>query len=128
MKAVDRLLTKNLAHTAEIINTINGGMTQPVLKIERGQKEWLVNVRVPGVNVDHLKIEVRDNQLFLFHLITEPNTSDIQLPYLVAGMTLSRKIDFDAINAVYENGEIMIHLPTNETATGYEREIEIFKK
>jgi len=124
----DSILIKNLAHTAEIINTINGGMAEPVLKINKQGREWMVTLRIPGVNIENIKIEVKDNQLLVFHLINESNNSNIQLPHLVTALTISNKIDLDGIVAQYENGQIFIHLPLNEQATGYEREIEIFKK
>lgn len=124
----DSTLIKNLAHTAEIINTINGGMAEPVLKINRHGREWMVNLRIPGVEVENIKLEIKDRSLLVFHMISEGNDSQIQLPYLVTALTIGNKIDLDGIIAEYENGQIIIHLPMNEQATGYEREIEIFKK
>lgn len=128
MKAEDRILIKNLAYTAEIINTINGGMAEPAIKIRKEETEWLVRVKVPGVSVDNMKIEVKDHQMFLFHLIAEGNASDVEIPYLMAALTLSRKVDFDGIVAEYHHGELFIHLPLDEEANGYEREIDILKK
>lgn len=128
MRAEERVLIKNLAQTAEVINTINGGMSQPILKFRKSQNEWLVCVRVPGVDADKMRIEIRDGQMFLFHIISENNVADIDLPYLLAGFPLDRRVNCDGIIAEYENGELFIHLPLDETRNGYEREVEIFKK
>ncbi len=124
----DSKLIKNLAQTAEIINTINGGMAGPVLRISKNGREWLVNLRIPGVSIENIKLEIKDHQLLVFHLISEKNESDIRLPYLVTALNISHKIELDSISAEYERGQIFIHLPMNEEATGYEREIEIFKR
>jgi HSP20 family molecular chaperone IbpA len=128
MRVEDRMLIKNLAHTAEIVNTINGGMTEPVINIDKKETEWIVKVRVPGVSAEHLKIEVRDYEMFLFHIISEETTADIELPYLLSAIKLTSQVDFDGIMAEYQAGELSIHLPLDETASGYERDIEIFKK
>ena len=39
MRAEDRILIKNLAQTAEIVNTINGGMSQANMILEKGEDE-----------------------------------------------------------------------------------------
>ncbi|MEQ8470223.1 MAG: Hsp20/alpha crystallin family protein [Marinoscillum sp.] len=128
MKVEDRILIKNLAHTADIVNTINGGMTQANMEIEKSESEWLVEIKLPGVSAERMKIEVRNSQMFLFHLIADTNASEIELPYMVTALALDKRVDFDGIMAEYENGRLFIHLPLDEEASGYEREIEIFKR
>jgi len=128
MKAEDRVLIKNLAHTIEIINTINGGMVEPRVRIFKEESGWRVKVLVPGVDVDNIKLEVKNNQLLIFQLITEPNTSNIELPYLISALNLSPKVDQESIFAELDHKEIIILLPINEEASGYEREIDINKR
>ncbi|MEQ9305754.1 MAG: Hsp20/alpha crystallin family protein [Marinoscillum sp.] len=128
MKVEDRILIKNLAHTADIVNTINGGMTQANMEIEKHEKEWLVEIRLPGVSAERMKIEVKNNQMFLFHLIDDTNASDIELPYMVTALELDKRVDFNGIMAEYQEGRLFIHLPLDEEASGYERDIEIFKR
>ncbi|MFT6882731.1 MAG: HSP20 family molecular chaperone IbpA [Marinoscillum sp.] len=128
MKAADRVLIKNLAHTAEIINTINGGMSEPYIGIDKSPEQWTVNVKVPGMNPDRLRIEVRNLELSLFHMISEGNSSDIELPYLLASIQLTSSVDIDNILAEYERGQLSIHLPLDESTDGFEREVEIIKR
>ncbi|MFY0605516.1 MAG: Hsp20/alpha crystallin family protein [Cyclobacteriaceae bacterium] len=128
MKAEDRVLIKNLAHTAELVNTINGGMTEPIVNIEKLETEWLLSIRVPGINPDSLKIEIKDFELFLFNMILESNTSDHELPHMLAAVQLNGGVDVDGIMAEYEDGELLIRLPLDENTSGYERDVEIFRK
>ena len=128
MRVEDRILIKNLAQTAEIVNTINGGMTQANMLVEKGTEEWTVMVRVPGVSPERMKIEVRDGQLFIFHVLPDENAAHVELPFLLAALSLDKRVDFDGIMAEYEDKELYIHLPLDEEASGYEREIEIFKR
>ena len=128
MNVEDRILIKTLAHTADIVNTINGGMSQPNIDINKGEDEWTVRLRIPGVSAEKVKVEVKDNQLFIFHMMTENNHAKIQLPYLLTMVSLNSRVDLDGIVAEYENSELCIHLPMDGSASGYEREIEIFRR
>ena len=127
MTVEDKLVIKNLAQTAQVINTINGGMSQPIVSVSKGPEEWTIKARVPGVDADHMKIEVKDNYLYLFHLI-EDEQADMELPLMLAAISISNRVQYDLITAAYENAELEISLPLDQENKGYEREIDIFKK
>lgn len=126
MRVKDELLIKNLAHTAELINTLNGGMSQPVIRLKKDEDEWILRVRIPGVSIESLKIEVKEQHLFLFQMLKNDNLQ-IQMPYLISAMPLTEKIDKELISAEYRNGEVLIILPFDELKDGFHREIEIVK-
>jgi hypothetical protein len=128
MNVEDRMLVKNLAKTAEIVNTINGGMSQAKLHMKKESDEWLLRFKVPGVGPDNLKIEVRNSQLFIFQILGADNSSGIELPYLITSLVISPKIDFEGIIAEYDGEEICVHMPLDEMSDGHEREIEIIRK
>lgn len=127
MKLQDRLLIKNLAHTAELINAINGGMAQPKVQLEKSSQAWMLRMKVPGVSIENITIEVKDGFLFVFQNLSNDH-SDMELPYMIEMLNLTSKIDMDSIYAEYVSGEILIHLPFDEMASGFEREIEIIKR
>lgn len=127
MTIEDKILIKNLAQTADVVNTINGGMSQASFKLLKQENEWTVTVKVPGVDADHMKIEVKDDQMFIFQIIGD-DSARIKLPYLLTAFKISPRVNYDGILAEYENGEIFIHLPLDEMGDNYQREIDIFKK
>ncbi|MEP0367893.1 MAG: Hsp20/alpha crystallin family protein [Cyclobacteriaceae bacterium] len=127
MKVEDKLLIKNLANTAELVNTINGGMAEPHIILEKSDDYWLLVMKVPGVSIDNIKIEVKDGVLFVFQNL-ENKDAEIELPYMLEMLNLTTRIDIDAIYAEYDDGEILIHLPFDELASGFERDIEIIKR
>lgn len=127
MKLADKLLIKNLANTAELINTINGGMTQPKVHLIKSEEGWLLRMKVPSVSIDNITIEVKEGFLFVFQNLSN-RQSDFDLPYMIEMLNLTSRIDMDSIYAEYEEGEIEIHLPFDELASGFEREIEIKKR
>lgn len=128
MKMEERMLIKNLATTAEIINTINGGMAQPIIGLQKLEKEWNINVRIPSVNPDNLKIEIKDHELFLFQVFQEQVLGSIELPFLIAMIKVSNRVDLDNILAEYGEGNLSIHLPLDEKNNGYHREVDIIKR
>ncbi len=130
MKVEDKLLIKNLAQTAEIVNTINGGMSQAELLLDKGEEEWTAILRVPGVSPDRMRLEIRQGQLYIFHVLVAENENpdQVELPYLLAAVSLDKRIDFDRIIAEYEDNQLFITLPIDEEANGYERDIQIYKR
>lgn len=128
MTVEDKLLIANLAQTADIINTINGGMSQANLELSKYEDEWTVKVKVPGVSAERMKIEVKDNRMFIFQILPDTNAAEIELPYLLTAFSISSRVDYNRILAEYENGEIFIHMPLDEMGDSFEREIEIIKK
>jgi len=127
MKAKDKVLIKNLAATAEVVNTINGGMAAPQISVYKGKIEWTINAKVPGVSPENLKLEVKDNELFIFQMI-QNGFSKMEIPYMLIMINLSNRVEYDAITAEYEDGELFIVLPIDELSDGFFREIEIVKK
>lgn len=127
MIIADRMLTKNLALTADIINTINGGMARTEIKLKKSETEWNAVIRIPGVSFENIKLEIKDRHLHIFQTLDESNASEIQLPYLVSSILLSSKVDVDKIHAEFENSRLYVHLPITETPSGYQREIDIQK-
>lgn len=128
MKVADKMLIKHLANAAEVVNTLNGGMAEPRLHLERQEKEWLLHVRIPGVSAENLKLEIKDHQLFIFQMLTQHNVADVELPYLIAMLQIGQQVDLDEIVAEYEDGHLYVHMPVDEEASGYEREVSIVRK
>lgn len=42
----------------DFINTINGGMSEPAIQLEKGSDGFEVVVKVPGIEVEDLQLEV----------------------------------------------------------------------
>lgn len=127
MKVEDKLLIRNLATTAQLINGINGGMAQPHVRLEKTDSRWIERMKVPGVSIDRIKIEVKEGFLFVFQNL-HVEESNIELPYMIEMLNLSSQIDQEQIYAEYKNGEIIIHMPFDELASGFERNIEIIRR
>jgi len=125
---VDRNLIRNLASTADILNTINGGMSQTTIKIHSLENEWLIKVRIPGVDLENLRLEVLDNHLYIHQMMMIDDESLEKAPYVIAMIPLIRQINIEAISATFEGGWTHVRLPFDEMVDGFERQIKIERK
>lgn len=60
---------KHLLTTVDVLNTLNGGVTQPYLSFREEPTGRELRVRVPGVSKEMLQVEIKDNQLIVFYNI-----------------------------------------------------------
>ncbi|XOV92572.1 MAG: Hsp20/alpha crystallin family protein [Bacteroidota bacterium] len=125
---LDRNLTRHLAMTADVLNTINGGMSQTTINLKVLEHEWLVKVTTPGVELENLRLEVLDNHLYIHQMMEIEHDGPEKAPYVIAMIPLTRQINVEAISATFENGYTLIKLPFDEMVNGYERQIDITRK
>ena len=117
---------KQLLGTVDLLNTLNGGVSEPYLSYRERTDGREVRVRVPGVSKEMLHVEINNNQLNVFYLIPmETSGKQVYLPKEVMRQTLPYFIEIPAIQATYEDNELVINLPFNELANGYNRKIPI---
>ena len=125
-------ITRELLLTADVMNTLNGGMSQPVVHLSREQEGYVLHARVPGVEPGSMQIEIKNNQLFLFHHISTRN-GDLYdgidfIPYHIGYINIPFDVNITGIRAHYEHGELKVFMPFNELSNGYHKRITIEKE
>jgi HSP20 family molecular chaperone IbpA len=115
--------------TADLMNTINGGMSKPVIRMERLEKHYLIRVKVPGVTAENLVIEIKNNTIFLFHKVSV-HSNDLYkgsdfFPFTVGLMIIPFDVNIRGIQAHYEHNELQVIMPFNELSGGYFKRINI---
>jgi len=117
---------RNLLTTVDLLNTLNGGVSEPYLSFREEPTGRELRIRVPGVSKEMLQVEVHDNKLSVFyHIPMESSGKQLFLPKEVIKQTLPYFIDITGIQAAYEDNELVIKLPFNELSNGYNRKITI---
>jgi HSP20 family molecular chaperone IbpA len=106
---VDKELMHVLAQSADVVNTINGGMSVAHIKMHTLKDHYLITVRVPGVSEEALKLEMHEGNLFVFQQMTLD--TGLRIPYLVASITVSENVNKEAISANYEGRRLHIFMP-----------------
>ena len=131
MRFNDFHISKEILRKVDVLNTLNGGISKPTVIMLRQEKSYLVRVRIPGVDPEKMRVEVRNNKLFLFHDISIENIftdkePDI-IPFNIGYVLIPFDVNIKKIKALYEDNELMITMPFNELADGYQKRIEIDK-
>lgn len=123
---------REVLKTGDIANTLNGGISKPQLKLEKKPDHYLLKTRIPGVNVEKIRVEIMDKNLMVYHDIKFESLggsedAEMMVPHVVATCPLSPEIDFKNISASFEGKVLNVILPFNELKTGYNKNIEIKK-
>lgn len=117
---------KHILTTVDVLNTLNGGVSEPYLSYRERPDAREVRVRVPGVSKEMLQVEVNDNQLSVFyHIPMTSSEKQLYVPKEVLRQTLPYFIAIPGIHATYEENELVIELPYNELSNGYNRKVPI---
>lgn len=117
---------KNLISTVDLLNTLNGGVSEPYVSYRERPDGRELRIRVPGVSKEMLQVEIHDNTLNVFyHIPMETAGKRVFLPKEVIKQTLPYFVEITGIDATFEENELIVNLPYNELANGYNRKISI---
>ncbi|HEV7379416.1 MAG TPA: Hsp20/alpha crystallin family protein [Dyadobacter sp.] len=122
----------------DFINTVNGGMSEPAIQLERGSDGFEVVVKIPGIEVEDLQLEVvrgkkNSTSLKLFHLL--PIFSQKSLPAeeqwktvrFINTFVIPEGVSVENISARYDdsNRHLVLNLPYGDEQGDYRRIVDI---
>ena len=109
-----------------MLNTLNGGTSQPIINLKQYPTYRQIKIRVPGVKLDNVKIEINNNQLMIYYLVTViSQEKEIPLPKGLYNKSIPYFVDVHNIKATQEADALVVRLPFNELYNGYHRDIPI---
>lgn len=121
-----KLISNELLASIDVLNTLNGGITEPRITLKQFQDHREIRVKVPGVNEANLKVEIHNNTLSVFYSISlESDGTPIEVPKVVYNKPIPYFVDAARITATYEDGFLIVTLPFNEMSEGYHRKVSI---
>ena len=116
----------DLLTSVDVLNTIHGGVSEPQLEQQQDEFGRELHIRVPGINMKGIQVEVHNNTLSIFYFIPiMANNNMVQMPCLIYNKTIPYFIDTMKIQSHLEGEELIVELPFNESANGYHRKIEL---
>ena len=122
---MDKKQYLNLLTSVDVMNTVNGGRTEPVVKLAQLTNSREVRVKVSGINPEDIEVEINENRVEIFYLITvKTGGRDLEIPYSVYSKQQPYFIDVSKIVAQVEDGELVVTLPFNKLANGYHRRVK----
>jgi len=117
---------REILKSVDINNTLNGGRSEPQTSIKKLDNYYLLEAKVPGVEVDQLRVEIIDGKVIIHHpMAFEQALGDLTVPQVVAAFPITPKIDHKNITAHRIENKVEVIMPFNELADGYNRNIDI---
>ena len=104
-------------------------MTLPSVDVENHEDHYRVDVRVPGVSPDSLKVDIEGNRLIVSRLIEVKEGTEEGAPMKASNVIhvqpIPNDVDLDKIRANYDDKGLHVLLPHNSFANGYRKNVEI---
>lgn len=116
----------DLITSIDVLNTINGGVSEPQMNLVHYEDSREIRIKVPGIDLSDIKVEVHNNNLAIFYFIQIACVDRmIPFPKFVYNRNVPYYVDISRISARIEEEEIVVLLPFNQLANGFHREIRI---
>jgi HSP20 family molecular chaperone IbpA len=117
---------KDLITSVDVLNTINGGISEPYVSFRQHTAGREIHITVPGVGKDAMQVEINNNELSVYYLIpVESSGKLIQMPQVIHRQKVPHFIDANGIKASRTENELVVRLPFNKRANGHNRKIQI---
>ena len=114
----------NLIASVDVMNTLSGGRTEPVVKLAQFTDSREVRVKVPGIDPESIEVEINENRVeILYNMSVESLGKQVAIPYSVYNKQQPYFIDVSKIVAQVEEDELVVTLPYNQLANGYHRSL-----
>jgi HSP20 family molecular chaperone IbpA len=116
----------DLVTSIDVLNTVNGGLSEPQMNLNHFEEFREIRLKVPGIKKEDVHVEVHNNSLSIYYFLNMVSGEKlIQLPRFVYNKNVPYFIDISKINARLEQEELVVKLPFNRLANGYHKEITI---
>jgi hypothetical protein len=123
MKA-KRFVSEDLLMSIDVLNTLNGGVSEHQLALKQFPDHREVRVKVPGLNEENLKAEINDNILSVFYNFRiQSDKLRVEVPKVVYNKAIPYFVDAAKITAGFEDDVFVVTLPFNSLEKGYYSDI-----
>ncbi len=120
------LVSDEIIQSIDIANTLQGGLSEPIVKLSQHQEYRQIELKVPGVTEERMHVKIDNNQLVVyFERKIESRGAVIFVPYIVYNKLIPYFIEAKNIRAQFSEGVLIVQLPYNELANGYHLDIPI---
>lgn len=113
-------------------NTINGGLSEPIVNLEKGTDGYEVIVKAPGIESEDLQLEIVKDKMRLYHLLPifhQERESEEQWKTMrfISTLAIPDGVDVDNITARYdsEKRHLVLFLPFNHQQDDFRRKVDI---
>lgn len=121
-------LAREFIKIRDALFAINGGLSQFVVQQKKEDKCYNLVVKAPGVSDESIRVEIKDNNLFIYYLLrfaVEETESHLIPSYLIKSIEIPYDVDILNISADFHDDTLVVHMPFNPLAQGYQKNVDI---
>ncbi len=110
---------KDFVNHIDMLNTINGGASLTSVVVEEKEDNLTIRVSAPALEGDAYNLMLRGDQLIVYTTLSNNWLADVtantnKLPMFARTFDLPPFVNKEAIDAIYENGELRVILPITD--------------
>lgn len=123
MKAIENVFS-GTGGQIDLLNTLYGGSSMTTMDVQREEDRLVITLSAPSVKATAFNVLVEGNKLVIYTLLVsnshfqeDDNDAEGAIPQRLAVPMFLRVLDIpdfvnaDQIEALYEEGKVMVHLP-----------------
>lgn len=125
-------IPKEMLMHIDFNNTIHGGFSEPSVYQKKEENGYEVVVKVPGIEVDDLQLEIANGKMSLYHLLPifsheEEKEEQWKTIRFISTIVIPNDVDQDNISAHYDDTKrhLVMNLPFNHQQDDSRRKVEI---
>lgn len=121
-----KIISDELLYSIDVLNTINGGTSEPIVDLQQYENYREIKCAVPGLQDKALQVEIHNNFLSIYYKLSiESDGKEMQIPRVVYYKPIPYFIDVTKVSATVEDRFLHVILPFNELANGYHKKISV---
>ena len=99
------------------MSTITGGVSMTAISVEHDTQKLVIHLSAPGVEPESFHIFVKNDKLTIHSFLPESlerfleTKEETPVPIFQRVFDIPAFVDSEHIQAIYENGQINVHLP-----------------
>jgi hypothetical protein len=114
----------DLLTSIDVLNTLSGGISEPRVEYHQYVDRREIHINVPGVDNELIMIEINKNTLIIFYSIAIVSGNvTIPMPKVIYSKTIPYFVDLANIRAKSKGDGMVVTLPFNKLANGYQQNI-----
>lgn len=126
MLKADKNLSRQLAHQAQCLSVVQGGVAPARVRVQETQDGYLMEVFVPSLQYEQYAVEIQQGQLLVFTYNAMTCTEEgMVFPMFMGVYPILPHVDAQRIEAIFDNGVLRIFAPFREGIRHVNKKIKI---
>jgi HSP20 family protein len=123
---IDKNSWRGFLNQMDLMHTLNGGMSMTSLDVNETEHNLIITISAPSVKPEAYQVLI-DRSKLIIHSSYKSNTAEgeMAIPMFFKTFDIPYFVDGTGINAVFEEGKLVVTMPFSENKQALQRKIDI---